>query len=285
MKTLHTVAEVRQHLMAVRRGSTVGFVPTMGALHDGHAALFHAARRSCGHVVGSIFVNPRQFNDPADFAAYPKSLDRDAAIAEASGVDAIFVPEVDEIYPTGDATALNTRGVAVGLEGAFRPGHFDSVATVCVKLFNILQPDVAFFGQKDAQQAAVVRQTVADLRLNLRIEIVATVRDTDGLALSSRNVRLSAAERTRALAIPRALAAGLAAAASGGDPARAARTVLEGLDVDYAEVSDLGGHPTLVVAARIGTTRLIDNVPLDLPHLAGLTREGAPIARERSAGV
>jgi pantoate--beta-alanine ligase len=285
MITLRTVSDMRRHLRPVRRASTVGFVPTMGALHDGHAALFRAARRACGHVVASIFVNPRQFDDPADFAAYPKTGQRDTAIAEAAGVDAIFVPEVDEIYPRGDATAVTARGVAAGLEGTFRPGHFNSVATVCLKLFNIVQPHIAFFGQKDAQQAAVVLQTVADLRLDLRIEVVPTVRDPDGLAMSSRNVRLSGSERGRALAIPRALAAGLAAVASGGDPARAARAELQGLDVDYVEVSDLGGHPTLVIAARVGATRLIDNVPLDLPQLAGLTREGAPIARERSADV
>jgi pantoate--beta-alanine ligase len=266
MKTLRTIAEVRRYLAPVRRGSMVGLVPTMGALHDGHMALFRAARRACGHVVASIFVNPGQFNDSADLASYPRQEVRDAEVAAAAGVDAIFAPSVDEMYRPGDATSLEVRGAAIGFEGASRPGHFDSVASVCLKLFNIVQPEVAFFGQKDAQQVAVVRQMVRDLQLNLQIEVVPTVREPDGLALSSRNVRLSADERRRALAIPRALAAGLGAP---DDPARAARAELDGLDVDYVEVAVFDGEPTLVIAARAGSTRLIDNVPLNRPELAG----------------
>ena len=241
----------------------------MGALHDGHVALFRAARQACGHVVATLFVNPGQFNDPADLAAYPRREAQDSAIAATAGVDAIFIPSIEQVYPPGDATSIVAQGAALGFEGASRPGHFNSVATVCVKLFNILEPDVAYFGQKDAQQVAVIRQTIRDLHLALPIEVVPTVRDADGLALSSRNARLSAEERRRALAVPRALSAGLAAHAEGLDPVVAARTALAGLEVDYLEVADFDGHRTLVVAARVGATRLIDNVPLDQPGRAG----------------
>ena len=269
MKTLRTVAEARRHLAPVRGHTTIGLVPTMGALHDGHVALFRAARHACGHVVATLFVNPGQFNDPADLAAYPRTEAQDSEIAATAGVDAFFIPSIEEIYPPGDATSLLAEGAALGFEGACRPGHFNSVATVCVKLFNIIGPDVAYFGQKDAQQVAVIRQTIRDLHLALPIEVVATVREADGLALSSRNARLSADERRRALALPRALLAGLAAHAEGRDPVVAARTALAGLEVDYLEVTDFDGHPTLVVAARVGATRLIDNVPLDQPVRAG----------------
>ena len=270
MKTLRTVAEVRQHLAPIRRDAIVGLAPTMGALHDGHVALFRAARAQCDHAVATIFVNPGQFNDPADLAAYPRQELRDLEIAAAAGVDAIFVPTIDEIYPPGDATAIVAQGAALGFEGDFRPGHFNSVATVCLKLFNIVKPDVAYFGQKDAQQVAVIRQSIRDLHLDLRIEVVATVRDTDGLALSSRNSLLSADERRRALAIPRGLSAGLVAHAAGADPVAAARAEMAALEIDYIEVARFDGQPTLVVAARSGRTRLIDNVPLDRPALAGL---------------
>ncbi len=270
MKTLRTAAEVRAHLAALRHPRTIGLVPTMGALHEGHVALFRAARRHGEHVVATIFVNPRQFNDPADLAAYPRQERRDLEMAEAAAVDAVFAPDAGEIYPPGDATAVVVEGAALGYEGEFRPGHFNSVATVCLKLFHIVRPHAAFFGQKDAQQVAVVRQMVRDLLLDVRVEVVPTVRETDGLALSSRNVRLSPAERVRALAIPQALLAGLAAYRAGGDAAAAARDELRGLEVDYAEVADFQGHPTLVIAARVGKTRLIDNVPLDEPALAGL---------------
>jgi len=268
MKTLRTVAEVREHLRAQR--GALGLVPTMGALHDGHAALFRAARRASAHVVSSIFVNPGQFNEAADLAAYPRQEARDTEIARAAGVDAIFVPAVEEMYAANEATSLVMQGAALGFEGAFRRGHFNSVAVVCLKLFHIVDPDVAFFGQKDAQQVAVIRQLVRDLRLDLKITVVATVREADGLALSSRNARLSAADRLRALAIPRALAAGVSAHTAGADPVDAARSELEGLDVDYADVAIFDGEPTLVVAARAGSTRLIDNVPLNHPELAGL---------------
>jgi len=270
MKVFRTVADLRGHLERVRKRQQIGLAPTMGGLHDGHVALFRAARRACDHVVATIFVNPGQFNDPADLAAYPRDETRDAEIARAARVDALFVPSVEEMYPDGDATTLSVQGAAIGFEGAFRPGHFNSVATVCVKLFNITQPHVAFFGQKDAQQVAVIRQTVHDLRLPLEIRVVPTVREPDGLAMSSRNVRLGAADRLRALAIPRALAAGLTAHIAGTDAAAAARAALDELQVDYADVVVFDGQPTLIVAARAGSTRLIDNVPLAHPDLAGL---------------
>lgn len=270
MKILRTVADTRDQLNRVRKSARVGLVPTMGALHDGHVALFRSARRTCDHVVATIFVNPGQFNDPADLAAYPRQETRDAEIARSAGIDLLFVPAVEEIYPEGDATSLAVQGAAVGFEGTFRPGHFNSVATVCVKLFNIVQPSVAFFGQKDAQQVAVLRQTIRDLRLDLELRVVPTVRETDRLAMSSRNVRLSPADRLRALAIPRALTEGLSAYRAGRDPAAAARAALDELQVDYADVAIFDGQPTLVIAARAGTTRLIDNVPLDHPELAGL---------------
>ena len=270
MKVLRTSAEMRDHLRAQR--GTVGLVPTMGALHDGHVALFRAARRACAHVVASIFVNPGQFNDPADLAAYPRQETRDADIARAAGVDAIFAPAVEEMYAPGDATSIIVQGAAIGFEGDFRPGHFNSVATVCLKLFTIVNPDIAFFGQKDAQQVAVIRQIVRDLRLDLKIGVVPTVREADGLALSSRHARLSAADRLSALAIPRALMAGITAHVAGADPAAAARGELDGLEVDYADVAVFDDEPTLVVAARAGTTRLIDNVPLNHPDRAGLSR-------------
>ena len=269
MKTFRTASEIRSHLAALPHARTIGLVPTMGALHEGHVALFRAARRRCDLVAATIFVNPRQFNDPADLAAYPRQESRDLEIAAAACVDAVFVPAIEEIYPPGDATAIVAGGAAAGYEGAFRPGHFDSVATVCLKLFNIVRPHVAFFGQKDAQQVAVIRQMVRDLQLDLRVAVVATVREPDGLALSSRNVRLSPAERVRALAIPQALESGLNAYRAGRDPAAAARDELRGLEVDYVEVAPFDGRPTLVIAARVGKTRLIDNVPLDEPALAG----------------
>ena len=264
MKTVPTAAELRRTLAPLRGTSRIGLVPTMGAFHDGHVALFRAARRSSDLVVVSSFVNPAQFGDPADLAAYPRDDARDARIAAEEGIDLLFVPEVAEMYPAGYATWIEVGGPARGLEGDFRPGHFRGVATVCLKLFTIVGPDVACFGQKDAQQVAVLTQMVRDLNLDLQIQIVPTVRDSDGLALSSRNARLSADEMTRALAIPHALAAGLAAWREGRDPVAAARALLTGVEPDYVEVADLNGRPTLAVAARVGRIRLIDNVVLDI---------------------
>ena len=236
------------------RHGMVGLVPTMGALHGGHAALFEAARPECDVLVASVFVNPTQFSEPSDLAAYPQDLERDAAFAAEHGVDVVFAPPAAEMYPASFATWVEPGGAAEGLEGAERPGHFRGVATVCLKLFNLVRPQIVWFGQKDAQQVAVVKQLVRDLNVPLEIRVVETARDDDGLALSSRNARLSTTERELARAIPRALAT---------HDADAARAVLAaaGLETDYVEVVDFDG-PTLVVAARVGSTRLIDNVPL-----------------------
>jgi pantoate--beta-alanine ligase len=263
MKTVRSVADLRRVLRPLRATSTIGLVPTMGAFHDGHIALFQAARAESDPVVASLFVNPTQFNDPADLAAYPRDEIADAQTAEQAGVDYLFAPGIDEMFPTGHATWVDVDGAARGLEGDFRPGHFRGVATACLKLFTIVAPQLAFFGQKDAQQVAVVKQLVRDLNLQLDVRVVPTVRGPDGLALSSRNVRLSPSERQRALAIPRALDAGLAAYRSGRDAVTAARTELVGLETDYVAVATFDGRPTLVIAARAGRTRLIDNVPLD----------------------
>jgi pantoate--beta-alanine ligase len=224
----------------------------MGALHAGHRALIDAARAECDTVVVSLFVNPAQFDEGADLAAYPRDEERDAAMADEAGADILFAPAPDEIYPPGFQTWVDVEELSRGLEGAYRPGHFRGVATICLKLFNIVRPQFAYFGQKDAQQIAVVRRMVDDLNLDLTVRSIATVRDPDGLAVSSRNVRLSAAERAAALALPRALATR--------DPA-AARAALDGLAVDYVEVADFD-PPVLAAAVRVGSTRLIDNVIL-----------------------
>jgi pantoate--beta-alanine ligase len=231
----------------------VGLVPTMGALHAGHEALIAAARVECDTVVVSVFVNPAQFGDPADLAAYPRDEERDIRFAEAAGADVLFAPAVEEVYPPGFQTWVEVEELSHGLEGAHRPGHFRGVATICLKLFNIVRPRYAYFGQKDAQQLAVLRRMVRDLDLDVTVISVPTVRDADGLALSSRNVLLSPAERERALALPRALAT---------RDVDAARAELSGLDVDYVERADFD-PPVLAAAIRVGTTRLIDNVVLD----------------------
>lgn len=270
MKQIRQVAELRRVLTPLRAEGLVGFVPTMGALHAGHVALFRRARRECGTVVASVFVNPTQFNDPKDLAAYPRPQEQDAALAAEAGVDVLFLPEAEEVYPPGYATSVSVGGAALGFEGAHRPGHFDGVATVCVKLFSMVAPGCAYFGQKDAQQVTVIHQVVRDLNLGLEIRVAPTVRDVDGLALSSRNVRLSPAERQRALAVPASLRAALGAHHRGTDPVEAARLTLAGLEVEYAETVTFGGEPVFVVAVRVGATRLIDNVPLHRPEAAGL---------------
>jgi pantoate--beta-alanine ligase len=266
MKILRTIADVRHELGRVRQDAPVGLVPTMGAWHEGHLALIRAARREGCTTVATIFVNPAQFNDPADLAAYPRDEVRDARMAADEGLDILFIPSAEEMYPRGFATWVDIGGAADGLEGELRPGHFRGVATVCLKLFTIVAPDVSFFGQKDAQQVAVVEQLVRDFNLPMRIQIVPTVRDTDGLALSSRNVRLAPEERQRALAIPRALDAALAAHRAGDDPVLAALDYLSGMEVEYVSVAGFGGRPALAIAARVGRTRLIDNVPLQEPE-------------------
>jgi pantoate--beta-alanine ligase len=231
----------------------VGLVPTMGALHAGHEALIARAAGECDTAVVSVFVNPSQFGDADDLAAYPRDLDADAAVAEAAGADVLFAPSLDEMYPAGYQTWVEVEEVSRGLEGTHRPGHFRGVATVCLKLFHIVGPRRAYFGQKDAQQLAVLRRMVRDLDVGVDIVSVPTVRDADGLALSSRNARLSPAERERALALPRALAT---------RDVDAARAALAGLDVDYVEIADFD-PPVLAAAVRVGRTRLIDNVVLE----------------------
>jgi pantoate--beta-alanine ligase len=249
-----TVSAVRAALTDRREG-TIGLVPTMGALHEGHLALLRAAREACDTVVMSLFVNPAQFGEPTDLNGYPRDEARDLELAREAQVDVVFAPTVGEMYPPGYQTWVDVLELGAILEGEHRPGHFRGVATVCLKLFTIVRPDFAFYGQKDAQQVDVLRRMIADLHLELELVVVPTVRDADGLALSSRNRRLTADERARALALPRALATR--------DP-ETARAILEaaGLDVDYVEVAPFA-PPTLAAAVRVGTTRLIDNVPLE----------------------
>jgi pantoate--beta-alanine ligase len=253
MNVVRTVSEMRA---ARPRAGTLGLVPTMGALHAGHASLFEAARAECDTVVASLFVNQAQFAPGEDFAHYPRDEERDARIAEAAGVDILFAPRTDEIYPDGFQTWVDVEELSRPLEGEFRPGHFRGVATVCLKLFNIVRPRRAYFGQKDAQQLAVLRRMVLDLNLDVEIRVRTTVRDTDGLAVSSRNAYLSLQERARALALPRALQT---------RDLERARELLAGANVetDYIDVLEDNGSRALVGAIRVGSTRLIDNVPLE----------------------
>ncbi len=258
MKTLRTIREVRQ---ALAGGGRVGLAPTMGAFHEGHLALLRAARDECDVVVVSLFVNPTQFGANEDLSRYPRDEARDRELAEAAGVDILFAPSADEMYPEGFATWIDVEGA--GAEGNARPDHFRGVATVCLKLFNIVRPQVAYFGQKDAQQAAVMRRMIRDLNVDLKLRVLPTVRDSDGLALSSRNAYLSEEERRQALVLPRALEAGRSAFALGSDPVTAARRAFNGLEPDYVEVLDLGDVIVLATAARVGSTRLIDNIVLE----------------------
>jgi pantoate--beta-alanine ligase len=228
---------------------SLGLVPTMGAFHEGHLSLFRAARAENEQVVVSLFVNPAQFGAGEDLARYPRDEERDAQLAEDAGVDVLFVPTLDEIYPPGFQTWVEVEELGAILEGKYRPGHFRGVATVCLKLFNLVRPQRAYFGQKDAQQAAVIKQLVRDLALGVEVRVLPTVRDPDGLALSSRNAYLSPEERELALSLPRALRAN--------DP-----SLLDGLEADYFEVADFD-PPVLAAAVRVGSTRLIDNVPLE----------------------
>jgi pantoate--beta-alanine ligase len=255
MKTIRTIAELREALGDAR---DVGLVPTMGAFHEGHLSLIRAARAESQTVVVSLFVNPAQFAEAADLDGYPRDEQRDAELAEAAGVDVLFAPSVEELYPPGFQTWIEVEELSRGLEGEFRPGHFRGVATVCLKLFNIVRPSRAYFGQKDAQQAAVLRRMVADLNLDVELRVLPTVRDADGLALSSRNVLLSPEDRARGLTLPRALHAG----AGADDPVATALAALDGLDVDYVAVADFD-PAVLAGAVRVGSTRLIDNVPLE----------------------
>jgi pantoate--beta-alanine ligase len=263
MQIARTIAEARTALVP-QRGRRVGLVPTMGAFHAGHISLFEAARRECDTVVVSLFVNPTQFGEKADLERYPRNETNDREIAERAGVDLLFAPTESELYPGGFDTWIDVQLLSRILEGAFRPGHFRGVATICLKLFNVVRPDLAYFGQKDAQQAAVLERMARDLDLELEIRVIATVREADGLAISSRNAYLSTEEREAAAALPRALAAG--AQAGPDKAAAAARAVLAEeprLAPDYVEVARLNGRVYLLAAARVGRTRLIDNVVLE----------------------
>jgi pantoate--beta-alanine ligase len=231
------------------REGEIGLVPTMGAFHEGHLALFRGARAENELVVASLFVNPAQFGEGEDLSRYPRDEARDAELAEEAGVDVLYTPEAEEIYPPGFETWVEVERLGARLEGKHRPGHFRGVATVCLKLFNLVRPRRAYFGQKDAQQVAVVKRMVHDLAVPVEIRVVPTVRDPDGLALSSRNAYLSPEERERALALPRALAA-------------RDRSALDGLEVDYFEEADFEPR-VLAAAVRVGSTRLIDNVVLE----------------------
>jgi pantoate--beta-alanine ligase len=280
VKTVRTVADLRAELRPARLAERViGLVPTMGALHDGHLSLIRHARATCDEVVVSLFVNPAQFNEAADLAAYPRDEARDGALAAEAGADWLFAPDLAEVYPPGFATTVHVGGLTETLEGVHRGvSHFDGVTTVVIKLLNMVGPDVAFFGQKDAQQALVIRRLVRDLDLLVRIEVRPTVREPDGLALSSRNVHLRGADRERALALRDALAAAEASLSAGERDAGVLRDAAlaamrgRGVEPDYLElvrtddlspVSRVDGEVLVAVAASIGSTRLIDNTILN----------------------
>ena len=276
VRRIHSMTEISRQ--ARSRGRRVGLVATMGALHQGHAHLIRRTKELCDAVVVSIFVNPTQFGPGEDLGAYPRDLTADVDLCVAEKVDYVFAPEAEELYPPNSQTFVDVTELTRGFEGAQRPGHFRGVATVVLKLFQVVQPTLAAFGQKDAQQAAVIRRMVTDLMLDVEILVLPVVRDEDGLALSSRNRYLSSDERRAALAIPRALTAAREAAAGGERRVErviaTAREVLDaeaGLTVDYLELVDaerfekvdqFKGEMYLIVAARVGDTRLIDNVTL-----------------------
>ncbi|MFC4011847.1 pantoate--beta-alanine ligase [Nonomuraea purpurea] len=274
------VARNREDLVKARRGGDVALVPTMGALHEGHRSLIRQARVRADQVVVSVFVNPLQFSPNEDFSRYPRTFDADLDACRAEGVDVVFNPAVEDMYPPGRQVSVSAGEMGTIVEGAFRPGHFDGVLTVVLKLFNLVRPDLAVFGQKDAQQLALIRRMVADLDLPIEILGGPTVREPDGLALSSRNRYLSESDRRVALTLSRALRAGAAQF----DPSQiraTAQDVLDAagpeLDLDYLALVDPAtfrevgesheGTAVLAVAARVGDTRLIDNVTLTLnPH-------------------
>jgi pantoate--beta-alanine ligase len=274
MIVTHTVEETRAALERV--DGTIGLVPTMGFLHDGHLSLIDAVRKAGAEiVVVSIFVNPKQFGPREDFGRYPRDEQRDRALLEARAVDVLFLPSVEEMYPAAAVTTVSVGGVAEALEGERRPGHFDGVATVVLKLFNIVQPDLAVFGRKDAQQCAVIERMVRDLDVPVGIVFAETVREHDGLAMSSRNSYLTAEERERAPALHRALRAGQEAIAHGIHDVASIETLMHkmiaetpGIDVDYLVVvdpatflppADFNREVLLAGAVKLGSTRLIDN--------------------------
>ena len=278
MLTCRTVAELREQIGVLRRqGKLIGFVPTMGWLHGGHVTLIRASVERCGATVVSIFVNPTQFGPREDFAAYPRDLARDMALCEAAGVDIVFAPDASEVYPEGSQTIVEPGPLADVLCGPFRPGHFRGVATVVAKLFNMVQPDIAFFGQKDYQQAAIIRRMVIDLNIPMVVETLPTVREADGLAMSSRNARLDRDARRRAACLSRGLFAAKAAYDGGErrveELVAAARALMREADsIQYLELADadtlqpigptIDRSAVLAVAAFVGKVRLIDNVVL-----------------------
>jgi pantoate--beta-alanine ligase len=281
VRLVRAKSELRDALLAPRRaGHAIGLVPTMGYLHEGHVSLLRAARTECDVVVMSLFVNPAQFGPGEDLERYPRDEERDGRAAAEAGVDIVFAPPLEEVYPDGFATNVDVDGlteVLCGEESRRGPGHFRGVTTVVAKLFNIVQPDVAYFGQKDAQQAIVIRRMVRDLDFPVRVEVLPTVREPDGLAMSSRNAYLEPEDRRRAAALSRALRAAEEMARSdslqAGIAAALAELAAAGVEPEYLEardaeqlhpVSELNGRPVLVaVAARIGDARLIDNVLIE----------------------
>jgi len=292
MSVARTVAELRARLAGVRgEGRTIGLVPTMGALHEGHLSLIRRAREECSFVVVSVFVNPSQFDERSDLDRYPRREDRDADLAAAAGADLLFAPSVEEVYPAGFRTSVEVLGLTERLEGADRgAGHFRGVATVVTKLLSMTQPDVAYFGQKDAQQVVVIRRLVADLNIPVRIEALPTVREEDGLAMSSRNTLLSGEERVRARALPAALHAAAGLLASGERSATAlieaatAQMRARAVEPEYVALvhpdtleplQTLDDVGLLALAARIGQVRLIDNAVLD-PHATAIPTRSAP---------
>lgn len=278
MQIIREIDALRRAIAALRReGGSVAFVPTMGALHAGHMALIEEGKRHARHLVASIFVNPTQFGPGEDLALYPRREAADAEMLEAAGCDILWAPDAATMYPPGYATTISVAGVGDVLDGAARPGHFAGVATVVAKLFNQVQPDVALFGEKDYQQLAVIRRMVADLDLPVRIAGVATRRDADGLAFSSRNAYLSAEERLAASALPRSLVEAAQAMLNGGNVGEAAARARASLEaagfapIDYVELRDaetlepmdvLSRPARILAAARLGKTRLIDNLPV-----------------------
>lgn len=279
MRTVRSVTELRSVLASDRRaGRTIGLVPTMGALHEGHLSLIARARAHCDVVVVSLFVNPSQFDERADLERYPRREERDAALAARAGADVLFAPPVEEVYPAGFATSVEVLGVTDRLEGEVRgAAHFRGVSTVVTKLLCMVGPDVAYFGQKDAQQVVVIRRLVSDLNLPVRVEACPTVREADGLAMSSRNALLSPQERERATALGAALHAAAELAGTGERSASALLGAAHGamaqfdVEPEYAEIVDPGTFEALdwlqapallVLAARVGEVRLIDNAML-----------------------
>jgi len=280
MKKIESNARLRDHLKQVRLGGgTIGFVPTMGAIHQGHCSLMRAARAECDQLVVSIFVNPTQFGPGEDYQCYPRPLQDDLAACEAEGVDTVFCPSADEMYPEGAVTTVSVAGLTEGLCGAHRPGHFDGVTTIVTKLFNIVQPDIAYFGQKDAQQAAVLRRMTGDLMWPIEIVVCPTVREPDGLAMSSRNAYLTPQQRKQARCLYAALEYARQQIATGQkDAAQLIAQMRKRIEqagpcsIDYIEIvdanrltpkSEVRGKCLIALAVKIGSSRLIDNLIVD----------------------